>query len=123
MVADTTPRNQPLRVARVVLNRFPQTPNRYIHGAHITKVIITPDGLQEVLPVDNLTDVLGQVMEQFELPVGQINVLTTLGNRIGLGVNRQVPNLDVSVFVFFCWSFKRGLAPQIGLNPSHQFPV
>ena len=72
----------------VVFDFFTQPSYRYINRPYITKVVIAPNRLQQVLTINNLTNVLGQIVKQFELTVRQINIFATLGYRVGIGMNR-----------------------------------
>ena len=106
-------------MAGVIFNLFPQAPHRHVDGPDIAEIIVAPDGLQEVLPVDDLADVLGQIVEQFELPVGQVDVLAPLGDRVGLRVDRQITDLDIGVLLFFGRGLQGCLPSQVSLDPGH----
>ena len=56
-----------------------------------------------MLTIDNLTDMLCQIIQQLKLTVRQIDIFAALGNRVGIRMNRQIANLNISILGFGCW--------------------
>ena len=52
-----------------------------------------------MLPIDDLTNVLSQVVKQLELPMSQVDILTPFGDCVGLGMNRQITDFDIGILL------------------------
>src|SRR5690625_4962347 len=60
--------------------------------------IISPDPVQQSLPILHLSLVCRQVAEQFKLLTGQLKVLLSPLNEVALSVDLQVMNTDSGEF-------------------------
>ena len=76
-----------------------------------------------MLTIDNLTDMLCQIIQQFKLTVRQIDIFAALGNRVGIRMNRQIANLNIGILGFGCWRCGSFLTAQVGLDSCYQLTV
>ena len=58
-----------MRMTWIVFNFFPKPTNSNIDGPYITKVVIAPNRLQEVLTVNYLSNMFCKVVEEFKFTV------------------------------------------------------
>src|SRR5690606_156727 len=83
------------RVAGMLFDLFPEPADGHVHGADIPMVPVAPYVFQKGFPAENLPGMLGQVLEQLELPGGQFDLLLALEHLVPLQVDGQVPAVDV----------------------------
>ena len=56
-----------LRFTWIFLNLFAQTADMYIYGAHVARVLIAPDNIQQVLSAVHLVRIEDEKLEHIEL--------------------------------------------------------
>src|SRR3712207_9502062 len=78
VVPNTTSCQDVLRTTRCVLYFFTQATDSNVNGSDIAKIIIAPYGLKQMLTCHDLSNMVCQMMQQFKLTMGQLNLLTML---------------------------------------------
>ena len=78
IITDSAARHQPCRATRVVLDLFAQTSDGHVNRAHVAEIIISPNGLKQVLTRHDLADMLGQIVQKLEFAVRQLDFFAVL---------------------------------------------
>ena len=61
-----------LRVARIYLNLFSQSPDMYIYGTHISRIFITPDNVEQILSAVHLVRMKDQKLQHIKFFGSQV---------------------------------------------------
>ena len=56
-----------LRVARIYLNLFSQSPDMYIYGTDISRIFITPDNVEQILSAVHLVRMKDQKLQHIKI--------------------------------------------------------
>ena len=67
-----------LRFTWIFLDLFAQTADMYIYGAHVARVLIAPDNIQQVLSAVHLVRIEDEKLEHIELLRSQIDLASPM---------------------------------------------
>ena len=77
-VSHSTTSENVFRTTWSCLDFFTEATNSHINCTNITKIVISPNRLKEMLACHHLTNMLRQMIEQFKLTMRQLDFLSVL---------------------------------------------